>query len=802
VSKLQPSTDSSAFNLSNIVASILSNLLTTMLEHHGQKLEGTRLESALKFAGIIKPDFNDYIRNLLKATLEHFFNRNPLYQRDGIADFFSAKDVSQALSESILNNTLVDQQRFTSILHNFLITDADAQGLIRRKELQLEQVVTHFFDAYRYVRRQGLDPKQIGLLQEIEELGQNFMEVQDRLTQLIQKVDRKLSAVEIIKHHFRLVELDDFPIATPQNVNDFYSGRYLLEWGIIKAEGLIERDQRKEVMEVFSSAPTRLETICITGQMGDGKSSFAWDLAAKVATKLNCWLLQVVHPSAQAWIILENALLKNGHKPVIVLVDDLFRDSSFVDALRKMRNDLPIRIIATSRLNEIPNHNVPPGFQTVRLNPPSAIEKQQLLERLGKSDLTDKQRRRLFNEKNWLVMMIELTSSKILPDFIDQLLGKLRSDDEAYRAYEYICLAGQFDLFFPEDLLNLLDEKNFYRLTKKASLSGLVFSELSNQGTTLLRPSHAMIAETAFEIYNHNPISFLGRILFKIRPDSQLHREFFYSLTLNLSLRGHLTPIQTLFRAKAEGDYFRHILNQSRHIEVFNNVRPLLEILKDDQLLKSVLQNALETIPQNGSDWIAKLNYVVFEAQYALQNNLDQVQEWLEINDDRAVLERYLVLVDKYGENEHIDLALKTGFKCFETPYDGELIAGYLNLLRKGKSQDQIDIALKNVNTWFETQYNGLAFIAYINLLSARGSIEQIRSAIESMRSWVEVDEEKVLVLRGYLVLVRTYGSLEQVKVALSNAHLWLNAHNDSFVYENYIKLLKDRGSALWTDTK
>jgi hypothetical protein len=54
VTKQQSGFDASAFDPRNIAVAILTNIASSVLEHHIQRLEGTWLRQALRVAGLVE----------------------------------------------------------------------------------------------------------------------------------------------------------------------------------------------------------------------------------------------------------------------------------------------------------------------------------------------------------------------------------------------------------------------------------------------------------------------------------------------------------------------------------------------------------------------------------------------------------------------------------------------------------------------------------------------------------------------------------------------------------------------------
>src|SRR5206468_2632203 len=139
---------------------------------------------------------------------------------------------------------------------------------------------------------------------------------------------------------------------------------------------------------------------------------------------------------------------------------DVFRDEKVRWALASLDPSLSLTIVATSRSNEIPdNLRLPFSLKFVNLSVPSIAEKQRVLQKLKVDELLlDAARQeRLKNANSWLVMMMEASAGRELTKIVWDSVHRLKQQDEVmYRAYEYLCYAGQYDIPIPASLIAAL----------------------------------------------------------------------------------------------------------------------------------------------------------------------------------------------------------------------------------------------------------------------------------------------------------------------------------------------------------
>jgi len=795
------SLDLSSLNPISITVGILVNIASSILEHHADKFENTKLGSVLKSARLIGPNFSDRLRTTLMEAAEDFFKQNKYYARQSIVDFLQSPVTSKRIADHILEGAPLDQAAFEDQLQAFLKLDLEALDLQRRHLLSSRQIVDDFLAAYRRARRKTMEPGQIAILEALEAdtalIIDEIRQSRDEMRQSIAALDKGIN--EKLTPYFRIIRAENYDPASSAAVSDFYKGLLPLNWNIITADALIPRDQRHALLNELSVMPSRLEIICLTGEAGDGKSTLAWDIAFRIAQNNQCALLQLRdNQRPEAWYILEESL--NSGSPAVVLVDDVFRDERFLQALQNIRVDLPIRVIATSRANEVLNHFRLPGLKLIPLSPPSEIEKQLILERLNIRDLSRTQIERLGKATNWLVLMMETSQGANFKTIISGMLERLkRQDDAIYRAYEYISFAGQYDINMPEGLIERLDsEGRFYRLSEHPFAARLIFQIQSNVAGDFLRPSHALVAQEAFRCYHRDPENVLGEIVYCVDLAQQRERSLMLHLLTSLLANDQVNLVRGFVEHHQE--LMEAVIASSGHIELLNPLTQLYRVLGNTEVMKQLIDRALELTPNNSFDWEAKFAYLkrVGTASQIAQV-LEDAHQWLEQHDeDVNARSSYLMLMKERGTPEQIPQVLDAMADWLARhDEEGNVRSNYLVVIKEKGSPEQVQQAIEACHRWL-ADHDGDVNVRskYLILVKEKGTSEQTRQMLEETREWLERHDDDVEVRSKYPMLVRDKGTAQQIQQALEDSRTWLARHDrDVSTRSKYLILIKDKGT-------
>ncbi|UVM05088.1 hypothetical protein [Pseudomonas laurylsulfatiphila] len=289
----------------------------------------------------------------------------------------------------------------------------------------------------------------------------------------------------------------------------FLHGAVQSLWSAISNGLDVPRSEIAEVTQVLRDVQTSGGMVVVEGNQGTGKSALirrvAWD-AHRAGTHL---VLEVVVPSEvddANWKAIIN-LLSLSTKPLLLLIDDVWRHREFVLALeRQVRSNLCV--LATSR-------------------PVPASQKSDLsvltvhLVRLGKlSDDLVRGLRRLvrvdesttakvstgqvarFMEHGQLLALSLTLQGGSLNKFAEGVLRPLRSK-AAFEDFLDLCVAGRYDQSAP---LSLFDrcKPDGLPFWKDESFFGLVAVQKTNHGVSRLKVGHSLVAQAIVEVGHVN----------------------------------------------------------------------------------------------------------------------------------------------------------------------------------------------------------------------------------------------------------------------------------------------------------
>jgi hypothetical protein len=140
--------------------------------------------------------------------------------------------------------------------------------------------------------------------------------------------------------------------ASKERILQFYSGAKL-HWDVIAANGDIPRDQHSELKKLAEIPSGETKLLCVTAEAGAGKSTIAWRVVADFSSQGKDFLIVrvVANEDAEVWQRLSD-FQRILNRPLLVLVDDIFRDQDTANAFIDLPPSLPLTILATSRRNE------------------------------------------------------------------------------------------------------------------------------------------------------------------------------------------------------------------------------------------------------------------------------------------------------------------------------------------------------------------------------------------------------------------------------------------------------------------
>jgi hypothetical protein len=508
----------------------------------------------------------------------------------------------------------------------------------------------------------------------------------------------------------RLVKLAEFTPASDEEVQQYYKGAPLT-WNLIAARGDIERDQYHSLIDIFTALKKQTYTLCLSGGPGSGKSTLAWRLATEISQTTGRPLVHILdNEEDEIWYKLE-AFVQESTQPLIVLIDDVFRNNDARRALASLRPDLNITIIATSRINEIPyDLRLPFQIQIEEMGAPTLHEKTRVLQRLELYGYKLDMEREKYpsHADSWLVMMIEITTGEGLVKIVRDSVNRLRHLDEViYRAYEYLCYAGQYDLAVPESLITRLDNQgHFYKLLEHPIGKGLIFGDsyyTYDEGhyVNMLRTQHPTIAHEALKIYRRDPLTITKEFIIVVQPSQRVHRLFLRSLLSRLALNQQVSLVRELLEHNA-GEINAILLACSNSELIY--WAALYRILNDQYKMAEIEDLVLNKLPEWSEDWLA-----------------------------------YIRFVDQKGTAEQIATVINaTATWLAVNPQDIEVRRTYLRLVESNGTAEQIVSVIDTTATWLTANPQGVEVLwTYLRIVKNRGTMEQLTSACSLVKNWL-----------------------------------------------------------------
>jgi Trypsin-like peptidase domain/RNA helicase len=459
---------------------------------------------------------------------------------------------------------------------------------------------------------------------------------------------------QVLGPSVQLVQFATVSPASESRSQRYYEGA-LLSWDVLAANADVSRDVHDELLSYMVNAADQTQVLCLYGKPGAGKSTLAWRLAIEASQLLRRPLLHLRNnEESDIWYKLED-FLAQYEIPSVILVDDIFRDYQARQALTSLNTFVPVLIIATSRSNEIPaSLRLPFDPYLQEVTSPTPAEKTHVLQKLGRDEamLSALERKRLKRANSWLNMMLELTTGKDLEKIVQDTVDRLQQQDIiVYHAYEYLCFSGQYDLEFPETLLDALDERGrFYKVEERRASQGLLTLE-SDKGT--VRIQHALIARQSLQAYQRNPANIAQELINAVQTDQDDHRTFLVCLLSRLVSDQQETMVRNLFTQYAKKiDVILsfcssgNLLRWARIYYLFHEVEKAIKLE----------QQALSRSPQTAMDFMAHLILVNrLGSKEQIQQVIEETRKWLTTHpQDTSVRHTYLGLVMHHGSKKQL----------------------------------------------------------------------------------------------------------------------------------------------------
>ena len=602
---------------------------------------------------------------------------------------------------------------------------------------------------------------------------------------------------ELFKGRVRVVNEDLFQhLASEEEINDYYEGRAQLTWNVVASQGIIERDQQAELIERLITPFGQTQMICIVGESGAGKSSLAWQLARELAHQQDNPILQILdNMDDDIWYRLFD-FWAHIQQPFYVLVDDVFRDDNVLRALKGLDPNLPLTILATSRINEYrggERFSFP--IERVDLLEPSPAEKTRILSKLGKewAQLTPEQRARLGVANQFLVLMMELATGKKHIEIIRDTLSGLKQQDEVvYRAYEYLCYTYQYDISIPTSLLERLDEKGrFYRLLDKKAARGLIFADESRPGN--LRVGHSLRAEHAARLYGRDPRSVLSEMLGGVDVKSWVERRFVAHLLREMARRTSEARLPDVLERNTA-----LIEDIQREATISEMViwHTLYQNIGYQEEAKRCIDLALSKVPASSEDCFGLRTLCREQHREALV--LPIFSQWLKHNrEDHHARAAYLGLVKRHAPEQMPQVLAETSVWLADHPQDNQVRKAYLGLVERKATDEQVAQVIEETSAWLaDHPRDNYVRTVYLGLVERKGTDDQVAQVLAETSAWLADHLQDSSVRQRYLGLVECKGTDKQVAEVIEETSAWLADHlEDNFVRTTYLGLAERKGT-------
>jgi hypothetical protein len=606
------------------------------------------------------------------------------------------------------------------------------------------------------------------------------------------------------------IEIAQYLEASSDKILAYYKGEAPLSWGILLARGDVERDIYEEIIR-SATLSDRTTMVCLYGAGGLGKSTLAWRVAIDVAEKKPGKLLSIDNEEIGDQLGQLGTILQEHPTPVVVLIDDVFRDSTAWERLTSLDLKLPVTIITTSRENELPQDRLEyPHFAFCKVTGPTVSEKKRLLEKLSEKRLLNEEqleatrRKRLEKATSWVLAMLEITTGQDQQDIFKNTIRRLKDRNKfIHRAYGYLCFAGKYDLGVPETLLAII-EPQAREISEYEDTRGIVFKNERGEICT----QHSTIASEFFALYKQEEQKTLRDFIDAVDVDIEDHRWFLLHLCRAYSIEKRVTllygllnnnarKIDLLLEAAGGGELLYGWVQFYRQIGILKKARELEEAVLTKELKTSLDCHACFNLLKDSSK--------VSKGQ--AKSIVTRVRGWLSKHDEETDVRAQLLGVALQFENSELLKCLIDETSKWLERYDNDVNTrqAYLGLFRSQKwdTKEQERKVFEQTEAWLkkkEHRDNTTVRQAFLGFVQRRIINEQVLSnVIEDTALWLreEAHKKNANVRQTYLELVSSKSvSRKQKEEAIDSTRMWLeeNPGNNS-VYQAYLKLVKIKGT-------
>ncbi len=554
------------------------------------------------------------------------------------------------------------------------------------------------------------------------------------VTRWIKPICRKLgwckntTVLTQLNGHFRVIEITTYKLATEEQVKLFYSGKLPLGWNLVRKKAIIPRQLQQVILAQHKLPPSVLEIICVTGEMGDGKSALTWDVTLEMAQRAKIPLLQSISDDPMAWVTLESAI-REYNRPVIVLVDDIFSNSRYSDALMALATDLPVRIMCTSRVSEVPVYQAQPIIE-YHVTAPTKEEIQTAIRMVhGTLDKVAPDSE-IYSIKNWLMLMITLSITGNYRQYILRALDDLaRQKPDSYWAYVYVSFCYQFNVALDAVVLNALVPALG---TADNAVKGYIFRSNDHQRIRYVA-AHAYIAEIVVSHAQQRlPVyELLSRIVAKIDFADASQRALFG--TLLTVIRGRQQERDFVAMYQVSHPSMQLYLRNAMHEDV-STIEQIVDPQQAGDALIALYTRLLAVVPRTVSDW---------QALFTISRNLQRP-----------------VIFD-----------IVTAVREFFSSHDDSALRAQLLTFISNVENDKVIALADDARRWLTPDSPVVLWVAYGKFIAELGSATHAIHAIKDIHQQLEYRPDPVPIFDVYISLVRKYGTATEVSRAIQLAN-------------------------------
>lgn len=608
--------------------------------------------------------------------------------------------------------------------------------------------------------------------------------------------------------------------ATCQQVRRYYSGG-APAWQVLAAGALIERDRFKQLYEKLCEPSSEARLICIVGEPGSGKSSLAWQAAQALFRESRRPVLRFTsdHPDYLASL---PRFYKTCKQPFFVLIDNTFKKSEALSAIKGATWDVPVTVLTTCRSNEYRRLGLA-TLQQIRfdLGVPSLAEKHKLVAKVGRQWFGFNYSRRKAIEKNdsLLFLIYELTRghddqnvAQIIKDIADELQSR---DTDAYDVYRYVCISWQFEVSAPRSFVERLVPR--WAEEEIDALLGLVSENEDVEGT--VQAQHPELAKLAVQTKGWKTNGLLNRIPGGLNSKDSQERKWLLHLAQALAeskdkavLACWLTDQEEWLRQFSQHESIAELslwhsvyakmglgeeaaikadLAFSRHPASDEDWRSLILLAKVCRYPPSSLATrTLAWLQDHPTEWLYRSIYLEAVERHRasiseLKEVLDQMMGWLEQPDQNILREHLLRVVRDYGSEQQAFRAIECTANWLASPTkqarpsdEREVRTAYLRLVRKCGTPAHVVAAIKDGEQWLKSNPDDVRVREpFIALVREHGRRADWRRTINTAEQWLRAHDNDQNVRLAFINLVRRRGASEDIARAVKSTGKWLSAH-------------------------